>query len=298
MMCNSATPCWWWTGVDDSCHVQNQDWAAIAEFSGARNTLDANQGILDAADDNFPLSGYPVDRDSYCSGVAACNEYVKGVRRICRSSGKPPQMNNWKNAVAVGNDLVVFQHRHRVRLDAEDFMNRGPGHCKRLIIDVNDESLHDREGQWQPNCETRAFAWPRFHGEGTAETMDCCFDDRHPNTTSGARSASSRVDKPGAQIISKQAGSLAGGFVDQSQCTRPVRYLFEIHATSVVLQFNDHGFRFGRCANPQMPFRGFARSHAFFGGLQSVADGVADHVEQRIHHPVDQDLVDLRAVPC
>jgi len=42
--------------IDNSCHVQDQYWAAVAELGCAGDTWNLNESIIDSPGDNFTLS--------------------------------------------------------------------------------------------------------------------------------------------------------------------------------------------------------------------------------------------------
>ena len=66
---------------------------------------------------------------------------------------------------------------------------------------------------------------------------------------------------------------------------------------AVVGDLEDHGFADRRRAEADGPLGRLAGRNALLGGLDPVADGIAHQMENRIHHPFDEELVDLGALP-
>src|SRR5215204_5117810 len=101
-----------------------------------------------------------------------------------------------------------------------------------------------------------------------------------------ARSASSRVEKPGAQVSRAQAAF-----------ARARQNPFGVDAAPVVRDLDQHVVAGGRGAQRESALGRLPRGDALGHRLQPVADGVADEVQQRVHHALDEELVYLGLLP-
>ena len=71
-----------------------------------------------------------------------------------------------------------------------------------------------------------------------------------------------------------------------------------VHAVAIVRHFERHHVADGCRAERDRAFRALAVSDPHVGRLDAVADGVAHEVEHRVHHPLDQVLVDFCRLPA
>ena len=109
-----------------------------------------------------------------------------------------------------------------------------------------------------------------------------------------ARSASSRVEKPGAQSSDSSAAASSGpGGTGRPDGARPRRDRRRIDAATVVGDLDRDDLADGRGAEHDRAFGTLAGGDALLRRFDSVADGVAHQMKHRIHHPLDQVLVDL-----
>ena len=109
-----------------------------------------------------------------------------------------------------------------------------------------------------------------------------------------ARSAASRVENPGAQRMSSSASSLEVTVRDgQARRPRARGHRPGVDAAAVVADLEDHRVADGGRAERERALAGLPAARRSAERLEAVADRVADQVQDRIHHPLDQELVDL-----
>jgi len=66
-----------------------------------------------------------------------------------------------------------------------------------------------------------------------------------------------------------------------------------IDAAAIVLDLDSDNIACRRCPEPDNAGFRFARGSALFYGFESVADRISDKMEKRVHHPLDDNLIDL-----
>ena len=97
----------------------------------------------------------------------------------------------------------------------------------------------------------------------------------------------------GAQQGEEGAGvQRAGGHV-QTGLARPRRHVRRVDAAPVVADVDRHQIAGGGGAERDGAFRALAERDPLVRRLDAVADGVANQMQHRIHHPFDQVLVDF-----
>ena len=112
-----------------------------------------------------------------------------------------------------------------------------------------------------------------------------------------ARSDSSRVEKPGAHSSDSRCVRVRRSLRHlQARGLRARDHRLGVDAPPVVGDFHPHDVSGRRGAEDNGAFGTLAGGDALLHGFDAVADRVAHEMEDRIHHPLDQELVDLRAL--
>ena len=112
-----------------------------------------------------------------------------------------------------------------------------------------------------------------------------------------ARSASSRVEKPEEQITSsnRRESSLPSGTWRPAARARVAIASTSIpRPSSLTSRMTDSPTV--DAARRILAFRTLAERHTIGRHLDAVADGIPNKVENRIHHPLDEELIDLCAL--
>ena len=109
-----------------------------------------------------------------------------------------------------------------------------------------------------------------------------------------ARSASSLVEKPGAHSnVTSDVESSAPVGTGNPASARPRRHLRRVHAAAVVFDVDGHQLAGGGRAERDRALRSLPERDPLVGRLNAMADGVTNQMEHRIHHALDQVLVDF-----
>jgi hypothetical protein len=70
----------------------------------------------------------------------------------------------------------------------------------------------------------------------------------------------------------------------------------EIDPCTVVGNFDNYGLTNGRSREPDSSLRRLPCRDALIDGFDAVTNGIPDEMQDRIHHPLDEELVDLRVL--
>ena len=173
-------------------------------------------------------------------------------------------------------------------------------HGERPIADVGDQRVGDRQRQRQLDHEARAAARLGLKRERAAQLLDRRLHHRHADAAAaGAVGLVARRESRRADQIEQRGG-----------VERPLghRQTGRAGARAPPPRHRCRGRRRrSRCTTTRrrstppsvsVPSARLAGGQPLRRRFEAVADGVAHQVQDRIHHPLDQELVDLGVLPA
>ncbi len=183
-------------------------------------------------------------------------------------------------------DLVARQPR-----DALDGRQR---QRERLVADVDDQRVRDRERVRQPDQEARALAAACLDAHRAAELLDLVVDDVHADATAGRlRELAGRAE---TRLQDQLDGLLVGDPLvlgEQALLVGLAADGREIEAAAVVAHLDDDFRAFAADLQQHLPGLGLAALRASGRFLDAVRNRVAQQVLERRQHRLEHLPVDL-----
>ena len=114
-----------------------------------------------------------------------------------------------------------------------------------------------------------------------------------PTPRPEARSASSRVEKPGVEMSSKNSRVIRRGRHRQTQLLRACEHLFVVDAAAIIGHFNHHAVAYRARGKMNDRFRRFASCDPRFRRFDAVTNRIANQMQKGIFQSFDDELVDF-----
>ena len=131
--------------------VENQHQPSVAELGRAGNAVDPEQRIGDRLDDDFALAGDAIDQQSDRRRAGADHESRASAGASAGLDREQPrQPDHRQRAAAIRHQLVVSRSRAAsADVHFDDFPDRRLRNGKRVIADLDDDRVGDRQRQRQ-----------------------------------------------------------------------------------------------------------------------------------------------------
>ena len=187
---------------------------------------------------------------------------------------------------------LYFGHHSFVRTKGDFHGSRWKD--KTIGFDFEDESIYDSHGEWKQYPKSGAFAQFRFELDFSTQLFDVLFDDIYANAASGDIGDFRSSGESGSEdeLVDFFVGKLTF-FANDSIFNRFLENSFRIDSASVIGEFYSNAAAlvvgFGRDATGIV----FVRLGPFARIFESVVEGVANHVDERIADFFDYVTIEL-----
>src|SRR6185295_4464799 len=275
--------------------VHDQNYTSIPKLCRASDAGNLDQGIVDRSYYDFALPEYAVNGDSDRACPLSNHKNLKCLTGFFFKIEQPRQPHKREDAAAMRDDFVVLKRLYRGRFYFDDFCDARLGDGEALSADRDDQGIGNRESQRQMNCESCPAAALGIQLERAAKPKHRILDHGHPDAAPGSAVCliASRKTRHANQLKQRARVELRAG-VDQSPRARASCHVLRINPSTVVFDLNHNQLACGKRAERQLALRRLSSGRTLGYGFKTVADGIANQVQDRVHHPLDQQLVDLR----
>ncbi len=284
-------------GAGQIGRVEDQHDGAVAEQRRAPDARYATQVCAERFHDRVAA----VHNLVYCQGDTPAgkvrNQHGLHGRRG-RRPGEPERLGQIPQRVrpAVHREHPFGAHEtDRRRMGPHDLHDGAERQPERLATGAHEENAGDREGHRDPHRDRRAGACLRCHVDSPAQPPDLRLDDVHADAAPGHLGHLLGGAEPWLEDESVHRVGAHGrgcGLGDKAPGDRGPPDAVEVEPRAVVLHFDQDVRALVKRPDGDLPALGLAGRQALVGCLDPVIDGVAQQVEQRIGHLLEQRLVE------
>src|SRR5208337_2236801 len=281
--------------------VENQNDGAITQNGSAADQVAGNDFSGEGFDDQFFFADEAVhnetkalfgktddDHEIFCFFGARGLDRVNAIKLIEADEGE--------DLIAQAKDFALVHFVNFLILDASNFDDGGQRNGEQATPDTEEQGLDASQGQGDTKLNAGAESLGGSNVHGAFEAVEDGAHDVHAYTTSGNFSdfrggAEARFEDEVKGVLVADAIGVVG--FDEAVANGVLANEIEVHAAAIVANFDNDLSALMVSLERDGAARGFAGAEAHVGGFDTMINGVADQVGERLGERVKNPFVQV-----